>query len=272
MDEVDVAPPSLAKLTDRFLAYLLDTVPFGVGYHASSIYLISLSDRLPDEPASRMKLTCAWVGLYVAYHAVSNMTGGTIGKALMGLRVAGPDGERPSPVRSVARAVGLLLSTPLNLGFLWAFVDRDSRTWHDLLAGTRVVEVRPKSPSESLVTALASLVTLVGLAVVSVWAQGLKPTPADVEAIARAQQGLLVLAEVQERYKAERGAYTSSLADLAVASGDVAQFKAAMGQLFDPERFVLAASDSRYSISARARDRRRTTVTLNGPVGSAPAP
>lgn len=270
MNEEAAAPPSLAKITDRFLAYLLDTVPFGVGYHASSIYLISIAGRLPDEPASRFKLACSWMALYVVYHAVGNMAGGTIGKALMGLRVAGPDWDRPSALRSAARAMGLLLSTPLNIGFLWAFVDRDSRTWHDLLAGTRVVEVRPKTQSESLVTALASLVTLFGLAVVSVWAQGLAPTPEDLEAIARAQQGLLVLAEVQERHKADLGSYTNSLADLAVASGDVAQFKAAMGQLFDPERFVLAASESRFSISARARDRRRTTVTLNGPLPSAP--
>ncbi len=270
MDEQVPASPSLAKITDRFLAYLLDTVPFGVGYHASAIYLIDVTHRLPE--SSRFKLGVAWVGLYVLYHAVGNVLGGTVGKALMGLRLAGPDGDRPSFGRSALRAFGLLLSTPMNAGFLWAFLDRDSRTWHDLMAGTRVVETRPKTRAEALTTALASLVTLAGLLVVSLWANGLRPSSADLDAVARAQQGLAVLAEVQESFKATHGAYTNSLAELAVASGDVAQFKAAMGELFDPEKFLIAASETRYSITARARDRRRTPVSYSGPAAPSPGP
>ncbi|MBI5200170.1 MAG: RDD family protein [Elusimicrobia bacterium] len=263
MDEQQPIAAAPAKITDRFLAYLLDTVPFGVGYHASAIYLIDLTGRVPE--AGRMKLVGAWVGLYVLYHALGNAMGATIGKALMGLRLDGPDGDRPSVGRAILRAFAMLLSTPMNAGFLWSFIDRDSRTWHDIIAGTRVVEARPKTRGEAVTTALASFVTLVGLLVVSFWANGLRPTNADLDAVAKAQQGLLVLAEVQESYKAAHGSYTNSLSELAVASGDVAQFKAAMGQIFDPEKFLIAANETRYSITARARDRRRTTVSFSGP-------
>lgn len=271
MDQQQPASPSLAKITDRFLAYLIDTVPFGVGYHASLIYLVHVSRRLPDAQSTWLQLAGAWAALYVAYHAAGNLAGCTIGKALMGLRIATADGSAPGFFRSVVRAVGLLISTPLNLGFLWSFVDKESRTWHDLLAGTRVVEARPKTRAESLLTAVASLVTLVGLGVVSVWAQGLRPTPADLEAIGRAQQGLEVLGEVQERYHAAHGTYSQSLAELAVASGDVEQFKSALRQLFDPAQFRLSSSDASYVISARALDRRRTVMTLSGPA-EAPKP
>lgn len=269
MEETPPAP-ALAKITDRFLAYLVDTVPFGVGYYAMSIYLIQVARRYPDVPAAWQRLALLWVALYVAYHAAGNLAGATIGKALMGLRVVGADGDRPRLPAAALRAVGLLLSTPLDLGFLWAFVDKDSRTWHDLLAGTRVVESRPKSPQESLVTASASLVTLLGLLAVSFWAHGLKPGQADLEAIARAEEGLAVLGEIQERHRAATGAYATSLAELAAASGDVRQFKAAMGQIFEPDRFRIAADASGYAISARARDRRRTLVTLSGPASSQP--
>ena len=52
----------------------------------------------------------------------------------------------------------------------------------------------------------------------------------------------------------------------------VMQFKSAMGDLFDPHQFKIAASDTRYAISARAKDRRRTVVTLSGPLeDSAPS-
>ena len=36
---------------------------------------------------------------------------------------------------------GLLSILPCGLGLLWLWIDRDELTWHDRLAGTRVVVV-----------------------------------------------------------------------------------------------------------------------------------
>jgi uncharacterized RDD family membrane protein YckC len=68
------------------------------------------------------------------------VTGRTLGKAVMGLRIIRPDGRRLSVVRSFVRAVAYLVSlVPVGAGFLWILVDRDRRGWHDHIAGSRVV-------------------------------------------------------------------------------------------------------------------------------------
>lgn len=61
-----------AKLTDRFLAYLVDTVPFCVGYFLS---LPELASRglLENTAAGRRQLFFGWVAAYVVYHALSNV-------------------------------------------------------------------------------------------------------------------------------------------------------------------------------------------------------
>lgn len=68
------------------------------------------------------------------------VTGRTVGKAMMGIRVVAKDG-RPLPVaRALMRAVAYLISlVPLFGGFFWILVDRDRRGWHDYIAGSRVV-------------------------------------------------------------------------------------------------------------------------------------
>ncbi|MCX5788010.1 MAG: RDD family protein [Elusimicrobia bacterium] len=269
MPEGPPAALPVAKITDRFLAYLIDTLPFGIGYFLSAGFLIGVVGRLPNAPGSWRELAACWLGLYVLYHTLGNRAGSTLGKALMGLRVVSiKDAAPPDLAKSAARAFGLLLSTPFNLGFLWAFADKDSRTWHDKLAGTMVVEARPKTASESRLTALAAFVSLGALLVVAVLAQRLRPTRADAEAVVRAQQGLQVLASIEEKYKAANGEYTKSLADLASASGDAAQFKNAMMDLFEPRQFRIAATSTGYTLSGRALDRHRSVVTLSGPVSA----
>lgn len=71
--------------------------------------------------------------------------GATPGKLVAGLKVVDArSGERPSPLQSLIRWVGYLLSAiPLFAGFLWARVDADGRTWHDRLSRTAVERSRP---------------------------------------------------------------------------------------------------------------------------------
>ncbi|MGJ3239821.1 MAG: RDD family protein [Anaerolineae bacterium] len=66
--------------------------------------------------------------------------GQTPGKMLLGLRVVKADGSRLSDVDALIRAIGYYVSgAVLLLGYIWALIDSENRTWHDILAGTRVI-------------------------------------------------------------------------------------------------------------------------------------
>lgn len=68
------------------------------------------------------------------------ITGKTVGKGVMGLRIVQAGGGRLSAARSFVRALAYLVSLMLvGAGFLWVLVDRDRRGWHDMLAGSRVI-------------------------------------------------------------------------------------------------------------------------------------
>jgi uncharacterized RDD family membrane protein YckC len=68
------------------------------------------------------------------------VTGRTVGKGLMGIRVVAKDGRKLRLVRAMLRTVAYLISlVPLFGGFLWILIDKDRRGWHDHIAGSRVV-------------------------------------------------------------------------------------------------------------------------------------
>ncbi|MBI4386746.1 MAG: RDD family protein [Elusimicrobia bacterium] len=264
MDET--AGRSPAKITDRFLAYLVDTLPFVAGFYSTLFLLIRVWRLLPDSPAIAGRVLAGWGSLYVLYLWVSNWTGETFGKQLLGIRVERMGSGPLGPGRALLRAVGVLLSTPLcNLGYLWAFVQSDSRTWHDLLAGSWVVEAGPKTREQSVRNALLAFVAL-GLVVIGGARYHFsRPTFSDRVAVEKAQEGLRVLARIEESYRARHGTYTDRLTDLALESGDGARFRDAMHGIFDPDYFRIQAASDRYVLSARARDRRRTVVSMAGP-------
>jgi uncharacterized RDD family membrane protein YckC len=243
-----------AKLPDRFLAYLVDTFPFWIGF------------KLTSGALGAGLAAGGWTLAYVAYHAVGNSAGATPGKRLLGLRVVAADGGPLGFRRSLARAAGLLLSTPLcNLGFLWAFFQPESRAWHDLIAGSRVVEAAPKTQRQAFVAGALSSTALGVLLILVAWKAFFRVTPEDAAAIARAREGLRILAQIEEQYKARHGAYTPLLSELAETSGDVQEFARSMGEIFEPSQFQIKASRSRYYLRARAKDSRRTLVGLRGP-------
>lgn len=73
------------------------------------------------------------------------LTGRTIGKGLMGIRVVGPGDRPPSILRSIGRTLAYLVSLiPAGAGFWAVLLDRERRGWHDHLVGTRVIHDRPR--------------------------------------------------------------------------------------------------------------------------------
>jgi uncharacterized RDD family membrane protein YckC len=69
----------------------------------------------------------------------------TPGKWLFGLRITSANGEtEPSLLQLVVRYVMLVISAAtLMIGLIWIMFDKQSRGWHDMAAGTRVISMRP---------------------------------------------------------------------------------------------------------------------------------
>lgn len=71
---------------------------------------------------------------------VSSRMQGTLGKYWLGIKVVDRLGGRLSYFKAALREVFRIASVmPMHLGFFWALVDRERRTFHDMLAGTLVV-------------------------------------------------------------------------------------------------------------------------------------
>jgi uncharacterized RDD family membrane protein YckC len=82
------------------------------------------------------------VALVPAYHVAGwSLTGRTVGKWLLGLRVvAAATGRRPGPLRALLRFAGYTVSVaPLLAGVVAIAFDPARRAWHDRIARTRVV-------------------------------------------------------------------------------------------------------------------------------------
>jgi len=69
----------------------------------------------------------------------------TPGKWLMGLKLTRKDAETfPSfPQLLLRYAASFISCAPLMLGIIWMMFDKQSRSWHDMISGTRVITTRP---------------------------------------------------------------------------------------------------------------------------------
>ncbi len=260
---LEIAP---AKVSDRFVAFLLDLAPFLGGFIASTSFVqFKLPPALPL-PGIFLHTGALWAGLLLAYQFVGNLTGGTVGKRLMGIKAVRLDGRPLGLGRSLVRAVVYLFSMPLcNLGFLIAFVHPDSRTLHDLLSGALVVETRAKNPAEAFILFLAAVCAICALFFGNIYYDLHKPLPSDLLAVQKAREGLGIMAQIEEAYQAKNGSYTSALPDLVESSGDPVEFRKAMSEIFDPNLFHIELGVGKYRISGVAKDRAKTRVRIEGP-------
>lgn len=263
MDEIQVKP---AAMNQRFIAYVLDFAPFALALLAL-MYATGRSSALAEQLGG-VRLPALFLAAYVAYQTAGNMAGGTPGKKLMGLYVVRrSDGEKPGLLRALLRAFAHLISYPFfNFGFGVALLHPESRALHDMLTGTVVVEPQAKSGAESKALFLGAVVLLLGLQAALLFNWVFKPNSADLAAVERARAAMLVMAEIEEAYKASHGGvYTGDIGELGKASGDVKTFRTAVTDLFIGESFRAQAGNKGYSISAQARDRRKTRLTVEGP-------
>ncbi len=136
-------PEAVAGLGRRFLAALLDVVLLLAVDLAVVYFTIRVCRLTPTEvrilPVGPLAGFLALLdGGYLA--ALTAVSGQTVGKMALGLRVVSRDDQPVRAGQAVLRAVLLVGSAlPAGLGLAPALFDRDRRGVHDHLAGTRVV-------------------------------------------------------------------------------------------------------------------------------------
>lgn len=149
---VSVSEVAVASFGSRFMAITIDFVLLfffiSLLLVATGTNIVKLSNAVLSF-SSTIQLVSEWLvwvmaGLFFScmcyFCFMHACCGQTIGKKIMGIRL---ESSRDSGLNLgifFLRWVGYIASAiPFFFGFLWALLDVEGRTWHDRLAGTRVV-------------------------------------------------------------------------------------------------------------------------------------
>ena len=140
-------PPGLLR---RLAAMLYDSLlVFAVAWTVTAVAVFLRLERVGESAirasgkaaASGLLLQLAIaVALVLFFGWFWTRSGQTLGMQAWRLRVQQPDGSPISWRQAVVRMGGAALSALcLGAGYWWLLLDREKRTWHDRLSGTRVV-------------------------------------------------------------------------------------------------------------------------------------
>ncbi|WP_254275826.1 RDD family protein [Halomonas sp. 3H] len=146
----DVWPAGLARrlgamLYDSFLIAAIWILVAGLHLTIGRQLLGISAEQVGAGPLWGLSLQLLLLGAAFAFLAFSWTRGGmTLGMQAWRLRVQTLDGRSITPVQALVRfLVGLLSLAAFGLGYLWILVDRERRSWGDIVSATRVV-VLPK--------------------------------------------------------------------------------------------------------------------------------
>lgn len=142
-----------AGAASRGVAVLIDLAVLLASYSAAVAIIDVLAHSLFGVSVSGANgvaaslILAAWGLIYIAF-AVA-LTGRTVGKAVVGLRVVCRDGSPVRPGAALVRTIVYPLSfLLLGLGVLMVVVERSHRALHDVCAGTVVVYDWGDRPAE----------------------------------------------------------------------------------------------------------------------------
>jgi hypothetical protein len=105
----------------------------------------------PDDPVylsfQRIIVGCAFGMVSAFYLFFWWRRGQTLGMASWRIRVTNQAGGPITLAQAITRFIAVFVSLlPAGLGFWWALLEPDGRTWHDRMSGTMLVhEPKPKS-------------------------------------------------------------------------------------------------------------------------------
>lgn len=146
----------LAPVGRRFLAGLADALVLVAGAVLFGVIFWRSGGHLSRNPISFAVLGVVGIIFIFAYFALyTALTSTTPGLLWMGCDIRNLQGVCPTPRESLWRAFGVLVSlSALMLGFVWAWVDSDSLTWHDRMSGTFITEAGTGHEAPGLETEL----------------------------------------------------------------------------------------------------------------------
>ena len=144
--EPPVAPPQVhtAGVFRRLAAACYDGLLIVAVWMLATLAMVALRGGEPVPPGE-LGYQLLLLGATALYFIFSWLRGGqTLGMRAWRLRVERESGEPLNTLTGIVRFLGGLVSVLAGgLGLLWLWIDRDKLTWHDRLAGSRVV-VLPK--------------------------------------------------------------------------------------------------------------------------------
>jgi len=264
--ETAAAPAAAsAAFSARFVAYVIDSFPFLLLAYGALWAMIKF---MGVQYTRKLEFTCLMsaVALYVIYVTIFNSGGRvTVGKKIVGIRTVAADGSNLGVVKSFIRAIGYFISgLPWNLGFVAALFGQ-KRALHDYLAGSRVIDVRPKSDFiQGLVFSAAW--GLFGLFSAAWYYTNVVQPPAKEQArISAARNELERIGYFETMHKKQYGTYTDDIRRLAILSGDVEAFKAGLEKVINLDSLEIGYNDRQYLLKARVKSRRGSPVEVLGP-------
>jgi uncharacterized RDD family membrane protein YckC len=146
MDEA--SPPRPAGFWIRAVALAIDLVVFVLVQLSFDLMATAMLGPGPDGGSSQSPASLLFTLLFTAAYTtvLHAVTGQTIGKSLVGVRVLGTDGAPLTLGAAFLRYLAYFISLiPLGFGYLMAALRRDKRALHDLIAGSRVERVGSRS-------------------------------------------------------------------------------------------------------------------------------
>jgi len=156
-EQVEVASGSvtgrLAGGLSRLAAFVIDAFTISFSYGLLAAAAVYVFDLLFDQNVEAKGHPIAWlvgyaVFAFVYYWFGLTITGRSIGKGLVGLRVVRTDGEPISPGRAAVRTLVYPISFILWLGLIPIVTSRNRRALHDWAAGDKVLYDWGDRPAE----------------------------------------------------------------------------------------------------------------------------
>ena len=144
--EYHVLQGRTAGFVTRLIAYMMD-VAILAGVIAIGGWLAVLADGVLESMGLSITVDLATVFLFLIPFIIGSyfiffwaLTGRTIGKWFMGLKIIGDTGEPPTLGKAFVRLIGYGVSAIVFwMGYLWVLVDNERQAWHDHMATTWVV-------------------------------------------------------------------------------------------------------------------------------------
>jgi len=252
-----------ADFSERALAFALDYALCALGW-AATLKAFNPSEPLGTNPLGPVA-TLMWTGLFVVYQAYFSSEGRvSLGKRLLGLRVAGPDGQDLDLSQAIVRSLGYLASQVLTAGFLWALLDPNGRAWHDLPVGSQVLSVRPATSRRLAFSRLAAGSLMIVFAASWSWKGIWAPRYEKIMTVANAQSGLQEFAQLQKIYKLRHGRYAQNMFALAEVSVDPGGFLRGAAALYEKGAVAFRIEPSGFTMVARAHDMDKTLIAVSG--------